>query len=125
MGVLIVFQFHSGTIKRFADGVKTIVAKLFQFHSGTIKRLRHNGTSWIANSFQFHSGTIKSEQDIILEPLNFISFNSILVRLKAAAARAFAELVVRFNSILVRLKGELASRVGSGCSLVSIPFWYD
>ena len=75
------FQFHKGTIKTGADGVKcrpfldfnSIKVRLkphgsgtslervaFQFHKGTIKTLKMSMTGLLLTLFQFHKGTIKT-----------------------------------------------------------------
>ena len=59
--------------------------------------------------FQFHSGSIK-RMTTIMRTTRSMSFNSIVVRLKAAGADFQDRHRCRFNSIVVRLKGSMPGR---------------
>ena len=121
---LVVFQFHTGSIK---SGDWTL---------GTTSEIR----------FQFHTGSIKRRADIALVGGWYYSFNSILVRLKVwiggdtcASQMAFQfhtgsiksipmrimlRITICFNSILVRLKVKTCYSQSHFFS-VSIPYWFD
>ena len=74
--------------------------------------------------FQFHTGSIKSAVERLNNTL-WHSFNSILVRLKAASCSLHRKsYVLSFNSILVRLKAERVKKYPHE-NEVSIPYWFD
>ena len=79
---VVVFQFHSGSIKSNAVGASGAVAHMFQFHSGSIKRV------CVSRGASFR----------------WPSFNSIVVRLKVIGGYTMHKKRTRFNSIVVRLK---------------------
>ncbi len=95
------FQFQNGTIKRWAEILRRKRNTQFQFQNGTIKRhFLELQTQW-QNKFQFQNGTIKSSLAAAIA-LYLLSFNSKMVRLKAAFQRK--------KTLLI---------------MVSIPKWYD
>ena len=98
------FQFHSGSIKREHQlCAEYRLGDQFQFHSGSIKREIWKHARSRRMEFQFHSGSIKRTMEIVTVLLDQ-SFNSIVVRLKAAPD-AFCDIrSIGFNSIVVRLK---------------------
>ena len=97
--------------------------------------------------FRFHTGSIKRAPRIIPDCLILMSFDSILVRLKANPTPQPSACLTRFDSILVRLKEQLGNagkldyntfRFHTGSikskprrttldlsSAVSIPYWFD
>ena len=79
---------------------------LFQFHSGSIKRKPAEQRHVHLCEFQFHSGSIKSPALLIDRAPHRWSFNSIVVRLKGGLGAWSVGRLARFNSIVVRLKGE-------------------
>ena len=84
----VLFQFHSGTIKRIAfkstsfpfSSFNSILVRLkahstgsdeqrrkrFQFHSGTIKSIISELPAGNVDMFQFHSGTIKRKSEFTI-----------------------------------------------------------
>ena len=59
--VLLLFQFHKGTIKTYYMSLREILVYVFQFHKGTIKTTKKFITiSIVSLKFQFHKGTIKT-----------------------------------------------------------------
>ena len=65
------FQFHSGSIKSRTSEIRSAVAsKKFQFHSGSIKRDALEFLSVLTIRFQFHSGSIKSYQRAVFHRLS-------------------------------------------------------
>ena len=94
MAVLLVFQFHKGTIKTddrrnkqalFADfnSIKVRLKRLllmycicvviFQFHKGTIKTNSRSRRRRQGDEFQFHKGTIKTFFALIIDCYTAIS----------------------------------------------------
>ena len=103
------FQFHSGSIKRIHVVARVIHVLVFQFHSGSIKRHGRKQVFARGVKFQFHSGSIKREMAIMRSDTTCVSFNSIVVRLKAGSPVAYYSIATCFNSIVVRLKGDWCS----------------
>ena len=98
------FQFHSGSIKRRAAFILAAPSKTFQFHSGSIKSAPSAVEAKANAEFQFHSGSIKRERKRTIAKFLYLSFNSIVVRLKDVMRFSHACQIPCFNSIVVRLK---------------------
>jgi len=77
------FQFHTGAIKGPVGTVLSDHVTTFQFHTGAIKGTPSPSGGGSAITFQFHTGAIKGRRRTLIR-LPYISFNSILVRLKVA-----------------------------------------
>ena len=101
--VIIIFQFHKGTIKTDLSHRHMFTAQIFQFHKGTIKTGGCATEIYVASEFQFHKGTIKTVlQFKFTKPFHY--FNSIKVRLKPSPTTTPKPPLLNFNSIKVRLK---------------------
>ena len=74
----------------------------FQFHKGTIKPLVFGERGVFLHGFQFHKGTIKPFSTFA-DVKEYLSFNSIKVRLNRYADPRNGSLLFGFNSIKVRL----------------------
>ncbi len=99
------FQFHTGSIKSPEEAANEIVSLMFQFHTGSIKRIAYGSEVHIdVTAFQFHTGSIKRSRRSNNRNAPRPRFNSTLVRLKAAQTPDSEGRVVSFNSTLVRLK---------------------
>ena len=121
---LIMFQFHTGSIK--SAQLSKYVPEPFRRFNSILVRLKEVGgpmcsSDW--DTFQFHTGSIKSSRLADLEQMMH-SFNSILVRLKGRIRMERCMGNTCFNSILVRLKG-VAGVIISMLTQVSIPYWFD
>ena len=105
---MLLFQFHSGSIKRLMDTSNEDKQPEFQFHSGSIKSSDEAHPSRHRERFQFHSGSIKRTMKNDVWGSVKQSFNSIVVRLKDAAIAFRSHPRWSFNSIVVRLKADRA-----------------
>ena len=124
--IVITFQFHAGSIKRIGSGGGIIAVSRFQFHAGSIKSARASGVFGDQQArFQFHAGSIKS---FVTRPFTsaIFSFNSMLVRLKAArtTGRTRDRVWFQFHA------GSIKRCQRHGCTRytqrqVSIPCWFD
>ena len=83
----ILFQFHTGSIKRTKTRISEVKSPLFQFHTGSIKSVTVNCKLNFVSKFQFHTGSIKRVLTNRCKPSFESSFNSILVRLKGHLKR--------------------------------------
>ena len=97
-------------LKVKAGGMKAVLKLLFQFHSGSIKR--KNCCFWSRMALScFNSIVVRLKDGIETYSSSEIScFNSIVVRLKVSTDGDVRSVLLRFNSIVVRLKG-LCGRV--------------
>ncbi len=100
--ILIIFQFHYGTIEGSAR---------------SLRRLRRN-------QFQFHYGTIEGEKEKILSKHTGADFNSTMVRLRDSLPTKRRIIHTHFNSTMVRLREE-CTRGENSTIRISIPLWYD
>ena len=58
--VLLLFQFHKGTIRTIRRCSVFRNPRAFQFHKGTIRTVIDYGCKGTDNEFQFHKGTIRT-----------------------------------------------------------------
>ena len=58
--MIILFQFHNGTINTDLDGSGSYAKALFQFHNGTINTREDKKNTGFLPLFQFHNGTINT-----------------------------------------------------------------
>ena len=78
---------------------------MFLFHTGSIKReTARIATQALKDEFLFHTGSIKSWKQYLVKGTLYVSFYSILVRLKAQFQDCIDIDKKGFYSILVRLK---------------------
>ena len=76
------FYFNSIKVQlELKNSSKTIVVMLFQFHKGTIRTGRTECFPNVFKVFQFHKGTIRTTPDFIRFAA-YINFNSIKVQLE-------------------------------------------
>ena len=84
------FQFHTGSIKRWLNGMLLIGKGLFQFHTGSIKRPPPDALERNETAFQFHTGSIKSpnnQQKILYKTRAISTREKLLLGLKVVNVR--------------------------------------
>ncbi len=95
---------------------------MFRFHTGSIKSKSHHTDTYDLISFDSILVRLKATDKI--DDSAITSFDSILVRLKGACPPRSVIFIVGFDSILVRLK--VTDWLKSNRFVdVSIPYWFD
>ena len=127
--LVLLFQFHIGSIQRCSSSIARLRYPVFQFHIGSIQRsIAATYAQPRFGVFQFHIGSIQSDTLRSRRSIpSMYRFNSTLVRFKVIdnITKVIAVLT-GFNSTLVRFKGRsVRCRLHRLEHHVSIPHWFD